>query len=62
MSRTTPKIWNELPMYIRNLHNFSIFKKLVKTYYFEEAFNVNTSCNILIYIILFIFLVSNHSA
>jgi hypothetical protein len=43
---SAPKIWNELPMYIRNLHNFSIFKKLVKTYYFEEAFNVNTSCNI----------------
>ncbi len=35
---SAPKIWNELPMYIRNLHNFSIFKKLVKTYYFEEAF------------------------
>ena len=44
---SAPKIWNELLRYIRNLHNFSIFKKLVnKTYYFEEAFNVNTSCNI----------------
>jgi hypothetical protein len=39
---SAPKIWNELPMYIRNLHNFSIFKKLVKTYYF-------------VYIIFFIF-------
>jgi hypothetical protein len=43
---SAPKICNELPMYIRNLLNFSIFKKLFKTYYFEEAFNVNTSCNL----------------
>ena len=43
---SAPKIWNELPMYIRNLRNFSIFKKLVKTCYFEEVFNVNTSCKI----------------
>jgi hypothetical protein len=43
---SAPKIWNELPMYIRNLRNFSILKKLVKTCYFEEAFNVNTSCDI----------------
>ena len=52
---SAPKIWNELPMYIRKLHNFSIFNKLVKTYYFEEAFYVNTSCTYNLYNLLYIF-------
>ena len=34
-----PKLWNELPNFIRCMTELEIFKKSLKTYYFEIAFN-----------------------
>ena len=39
-SNAAPNVWNSLPMSIRNQHNFECFKKLLKSYYFTEAFNL----------------------
>ena len=33
-----PKVWNSLPLFLRNELSIEIFKKKLKTYYFEEAF------------------------
>ena len=35
-----PKLWNELPLEIRNRKSVNIFKKQLKTYLFKKAFNV----------------------
>ena len=35
-----PKIWNNLPEYIRNEGNFNKFKSLLKTHYFREAYGL----------------------
>ena len=40
---TGPKLWNELPKDIRNATNVQIFKRLLKTYLFKKAFNVDNS-------------------
>ena len=34
-----PKVWNNLPLCIRNEDNFTRFKNLLKTHYFTEAFD-----------------------
>ena len=34
-----PKLWNELPYFIRCMTELETFKKSLKTYYFEIAFN-----------------------
>uniref|UniRef100_A0A3B3HT18 Reverse transcriptase domain-containing protein n=1 Tax=Oryzias latipes TaxID=8090 RepID=A0A3B3HT18_ORYLA len=34
-----PKIWNELPLYLRQINSLSIFKSALKTYFFTLAFN-----------------------
>ena len=39
-SNASATVWNSLPVLIRNQENFSIFKSLLKTHYFREAFNV----------------------
>ena len=36
------KIWNNLLLNIRSQESFSVIKKLLKTHYFREAFNVYT--------------------
>ena len=33
-----PKVWNSLPLFLRNELSIEFFKKKLKTYYFEEAF------------------------
>jgi hypothetical protein len=33
-----PKLWNSLPFHIKNTNSFSLFKKYLKTYFFELAF------------------------
>ena len=33
-----PKMWNELPIYIRSLDNIDAFKKALKTFYYNIAF------------------------
>ena len=33
-----PKLWNELPVDIRNCQSIHIFKRQLKTYYFEDYF------------------------
>ena len=38
-----PKLWNELPKDIRNATTVQIFKRLLKTYLFKKAFNVDNS-------------------
>ena len=35
-----PRIWNTLPLEIRQSENISIFKKQLKTFFFKNAFNV----------------------
>ena len=35
-----PRIWNDLPRYLRTAKDASTFKKLLKTHYFNIAFNV----------------------
>lgn len=39
-SNAAPNVWNSLPTHIRNEKNFNIFKKLLKSHYFSEAFNL----------------------
>ena len=34
------KVWNSLPISIRNQNDFNVFKSLLKTHYFKEAFSV----------------------
>ena len=36
-----PKIWNNLPDYIRKEDNFNKFKSLLKTHYFREAYGLS---------------------
>ena len=36
-STAAPKVWNNLPLHIRNEKNFNTFKKLLKNYYFKIA-------------------------
>ena len=38
-----PKLWNELPKDIRNAMTVQIFKRLLKTYLFKKAINVDNS-------------------
>ena len=38
-----PKLWNEQPKGIRNATTVQIFKRLLKTYLFKKAFNVENS-------------------
>ena len=33
-----PKIWNELPLFIRSQNELSLFKKDLKTYLFDQAY------------------------
>ena len=33
-----PKLWNELPLFIRNISSVNAFKKTLKTYLFQKAF------------------------
>ena len=35
-----PKVWNGLPLHVREATNYSMFKKHLKTHYFKQAFNV----------------------
>ena len=35
----TRKIWNSLPQSLQSQQNFNVFKSLLKTHYFREAFN-----------------------
>ena len=35
-----PRIWNDLPRYVHAAKDASTFKKLLKTHYFNIAFNV----------------------
>ena len=37
-SASAPKLWNSLPLYLRNITNINIFKKNLKTYLFNQAF------------------------
>ena len=39
-SFSSPKVWNELPMYIRCETKIDVFKTKLKTFYFKKAFNV----------------------
>ena len=39
-SFSSPKVWNELPMYIRCDTKIDVFKTKLKTFYFKKAFNV----------------------
>ena len=36
-----PKLWNFLPLYIRNISSVNAFKKALKTHLFQKAFFVN---------------------
>ena len=38
-SLSAPEVWNALPYGIRSLNNLTIFKKALKTHYFQQAFN-----------------------
>ena len=33
-----PKLWNDLPLFIRNISSVNAFKKALKTYLFQKAF------------------------
>ena len=35
-----PKLWNNLPSDIRNIHNIEAFKTSLKTLFFKEAYNL----------------------
>ena len=37
-SCASPKVWNSLPLSLRETETFSLFKKRLKTYYFNLAF------------------------
>ena len=39
-SFSSPKVWNELPMYIRSESKIDVFKTKLKTFYFKKAFDV----------------------
>ena len=39
-SVAAPKLWNELPLDLRNLDKINLFKKHLKTDPFKKAFNV----------------------
>ena len=34
-----PKLWNTLPLTLRNIHNFNLFKNKLKTSLFRQACN-----------------------
>ena len=34
-----PKLWNTLPLTIRNIDNFNLFKNKLKTFLFRQALN-----------------------
>ena len=34
-----PSVWNSLPFYLRNIDNVDTFKKHLKTYFFNQAYN-----------------------
>ena len=34
-----PKLWNTLPLTLRNIDNFNLFKNKLKTLLFRQAFN-----------------------
>ena len=36
---TAPKLWNSLPVYVRNADTLGSFKKLLKTHLFVQHFN-----------------------
>ena len=33
-----PKLWNDLPIFIRNISSVNAFKKALKTHLFQKAF------------------------
>ena len=33
-----PKLWNDLPLFIRNISSVNAFKKALKTHLFQKAF------------------------
>ena len=37
-SYASPKLWNSLPLSLRGIETLSLFKKLLKAYYFNLAF------------------------
>ena len=41
-STAAPKVWNNLPLHIRNEKNFDTFNKLLKNCYFKIAYNLVT--------------------
>ena len=54
-SVAAPSLWNSLPMSLRECHEFTTFKSLLKTHLFKNAFNVkylvqlsSHSCSIII--------------
>ena len=42
-SHTAPKVWNVLPYSVRSSENLGVFKKRLKTYYFNQAFGETSS-------------------
>ena len=39
-SMAAPKLWNELPLAMRDIPTLSVFKRNLKTYLFKLAFNI----------------------
>ena len=33
-----PKLWNDLPLFIRNISSVNVFKKALETHLFQKAF------------------------
>ena len=42
-SVAAPKLWNNLPAYIRDIESLGVFKRQVKTYLFRLVFTCVTS-------------------
>ena len=39
-----PKLWNDLPLFIRNISSVNAFKKALKTHLFQKAFPSEFIC------------------
>ena len=52
-SIAAPKVWNNLPLHIRNEKNFDTFNKLLKNCYFKIAYNLVTWTYLNIFIFMF---------
>ena len=53
-AHAAPQLWNYLPLDVRNCENISVFKKRLKTFLFNKAYNPLWVENILDFIILII--------